>query len=445
MNAQALELLTDRSTETGSFFDRPGVEMEEIPVGAGVPLGIERVVNSEVGIGGAYGAWGESYDNAHLPAFVEECLGHPLPDEMRMNLAELGFVGRHHAPHLSDADHVELEVEAGARLLRAAAHANGWEPSEVEAVLIGMSLPASTDFTEIISRRAGIPERALKVSIHKGCDGSVAGLNLALNADLPTNRRLSANLAHRLLGKKVLVGGIEGLSRVCRYATDVQALQLFGTAAGVIGMIPGQTMKFLAGGLDEVFDEEGLLQVRMMYPHSGKLAYGGSRVEVTENGATSVRVAGLMHEPAEGAGPVVMARMGLVKFFVRNGVPPVLKVYQSYQELMASLGMSGKQIAVAIVHHANLKINQLKAKTLWSEGLCVPMPWLLSDFGNVSAASPMIAFLRGLPSLNAGDHVLFDGFGAGTYYDVLVVELGGCANWSLPVYPAPARNGAHVG
>jgi 3-oxoacyl-[acyl-carrier-protein] synthase III len=53
------------------------------------------------------------------------------------------------------------------------------------------------------------------------------------------------------------------------------------------------------------------------------------------------------------------------------------------------------------------------------------MPWLLSDFGNVSAASNMIAFLRELPKLKPGDHVLFDGFGAGTYYDVLAVALEG--------------------
>ena len=52
------------------------------------------------------------------------------------------------------------------------------------------------------------------------------------------------------------------------------------------------------------------------------------------------------------------------------------------------------------------------------------MPWLVSEFGNVSAASNMIAFLRELPSLNPGDHILIDGFGAGTYYDVLAVELG---------------------
>jgi len=91
---------------------------------------------------------------------------------------------------------------------------------------------------------------------------------------------------------------------------------------------------------------------------------------------------------------------------------------------MEKLGTPDRSIAVAIVHHANYKINQLKEKHLKNLGIQFPMPWLISDFGNVSAASNMIAFLRQLPKLKLGDHVLFDGFGAGTYYDVLAVAMG---------------------
>ena len=101
----------------------------------------------------------------------------------------------------------------------------------------------------------------------------------------------------------------------------------------------------------------------------------------------------------------------------------VAEVYQAYQSMMQRLGQPAR-IAVAIVHHANYKINKLKEKQLANLGIRFPMPWLLSEFGNVSAASNMIAFLRQLPKLRPGDHVLVDGFGAGTYYDVLAVEMG---------------------
>ncbi len=400
-----------------SFFKRPQVKQEIIPVAGGVPFGVERVSNSKVGIGGAYGTWGESYDNLTLPEFVAHRMGSPLKEEDKMNLSELGFVSRHHIQDLTDAEHLELELEVGSRLLREAALANGWKPSDVEAVLIGMSGPVADDYVERICERAGIPDSTLKVSVHKACDGSVGGLNLALNPGLGNSGQM--NIAEELQGKKVLVGGIEGLSRFTSGAHDKNALQLFGNGAGVIGVVPGKTMKFLVGKSHEVFDGEGVLAVRMHYPHSGQ-----SLLDVSQTGQSHIRVAGLMHEPENGESIEMAGPMGMVKLFVRTGVQVVTDVYQAYQNLMEKMDMPDKSIAVAIVHHANYKINKLKAKHLDKLGISFPMPWLVSDFGNVSAASNMIAFLRQLPQLKPGDHILFDGFGAGTYYDVLAVALG---------------------
>src|SRR5690606_2885469 len=89
-----------------------------------------------------------------------------------------------------------------------------------------------------------------------------------LNPSLPENLQLDRNIAESLYGKKVLVGGIEGLSRFVSSSHDANALQLFGNAAGVVGVIPGKTMKFLVGKSREVFDDDGVLQVQMYYPHS---------------------------------------------------------------------------------------------------------------------------------------------------------------------------------
>jgi len=199
---------------------------------------------------------------------------------------------------------------------------------------------------------------------------------------------------------------------------------LFGNAAGVMGVIPGKTMRLIAGKSLEAFDKDGVLQVQMYYPHS-KQNVDGYNVDVTEPSANNIRVAGLMHEPHDGSSVVMAGPMGMVKLFVRTGVQVVRDVYAAYQTRLEELGMAGKELAVAIVHHANYKINLLKAKHLQNDGIVLPMPWLLSDFGNVSAASNMIAFLRELPRLKPLDHILIDGFGAGTYYDTLAVELGG--------------------
>lgn len=420
-------MTTENSTpKTTSFYDRPGVEKDVLPIGGGIPFGMERVSNPAVGIGGVYGTWGNSYDNDTLPQFLEQRLGHPLPSDERLNLSELGFLNRQHLPlNLTNEEHTQLEVEAGKRFLTEAIKACNWKPSEVEAVLVGMSAPLTDDYLNRITAAAGIPDSALKVAIHKACDGSTSSLHLALNPDLPENLQLDRNIAESLRGKKVLVGGIEGLSRFISSSHDANALQLFGNAAGVIGVIPGQTMKFLAGKSREVFDDGGVLQVAMYYPHSRQKTNGESNVDVTEPFENNIRVAGLMHEPHDGSSIAMAGPMGMVKLFVRTGVQVVRDVYAAYQTRLSDLGMAGSSFAVAIVHHANYKINKLKEKHLKSEGIILPMPWLLSEFGNVSAASNMIAFLRELPNLKPLDHILIDGFGAGTYYDALAVELGG--------------------
>ncbi|HQU35742.1 MAG TPA: 3-oxoacyl-[acyl-carrier-protein] synthase III C-terminal domain-containing protein [Anaerolineales bacterium] len=417
--------MTHEVTKSESFYDRPNITKGVIEIGAGIPFGMEPVSNPSIGIGGVYGTWGESFSNDNLHFFIEERLGHPLPIDEKLNLSDLGFRSRHHIPlNLTPEQHAQLEIEVGAKFLSEAIKACNWNPSEVAGVLIGMSAPLSPDYLNQISRAAGIPESALKVATHKACDGSTSSLHLALNPTLPENLQLNQNIAESLYGKKVLVGGIEGLSRFVGSSHDANALQLFGNAAGVVGVIPGKTMKFLAGKSHEAFDKDGVLQVQMYYPHSKQKA-DGYNVDVTEPSANNIRVAGLMHEPHDGSSIAMAGPMGMVKLFVRTGVQVVRDVYAAYQTRVEELGIAGKSFAVAIVHHANYKINKLKEKHLQNDGIVLPMPWLLSDFGNVSAASNMIAFLRELPRLQPLDHILIDGFGAGTYYDTLAVELGG--------------------
>jgi hypothetical protein len=56
------------------FFSQPRVQQETIPIGGGIPLGIARVSHAALGIGGAYGAWGQSYDNVTMRAVTDHLL-----------------------------------------------------------------------------------------------------------------------------------------------------------------------------------------------------------------------------------------------------------------------------------------------------------------------------------------------------------------------------------
>jgi 3-oxoacyl-[acyl-carrier-protein] synthase III len=417
---------TDEKTRPeASFFKRAGVVIEKLPIRFGIPFGFERVTNSQVGIGGAYGSWGESIDNQRLPDWIEENFGEAIPPQEQMELASLGFEARHHVPPMSPEETHQLEVQVGSRILREAASACGWKPGEVEAVLLGSSAPVTPSYLSEIASQAGIRQDAILVDMHKACDGAVGALHLAINPDLPTNQQGDHNLALELRGKKALIGGIEGLSRFVEKSHDRFAYQLFGNGAAVIGLVLGESMKALIGRTHEVYDEEGVLAVRMDYPHSHQHLPGKSLVEFSMEGQNHLRFAGLMHEPPNGLPIAMTGPMGMVKLFVRTGVGVVREVYLAYQDLMNNLGNTEMKIRVKIAHQANLKINTLKEKHLQNEGIHIPTPWLLSDFGNVSAASALIAFLRQLPSLRPGDHIMVDGFGAGTYYDVFVAEMGG--------------------
>src|SRR5258706_6808063 len=133
-------------------------------------------------------------------------------------------------------------------------------------------------------------------------------------------------------------------------------------------------MKFLAGRSREVFDNEGVLQVAMYYPHSPQKT-DGYNVDVTEPSEHNIRVAGLMHEPHDGSSISMAGPMGMVKLFVRTGVQVVRDVYAAYQTKLDELGMVGKTLAVAIVHHAHFKIHKLKEKEFKSEGNILPNAW----------------------------------------------------------------------
>jgi hypothetical protein len=89
------------------------------------------------------------------------------------------------------------------------------------------------------------------------------GSNLALN---PTSRRTDACLStwRRALRKKVLVGGIE-VSFGLWAKHVIKMRSAFGNSAGVIGFIPGQSMKLLAGGSKKCLTKRAV-QVQMVYP-----------------------------------------------------------------------------------------------------------------------------------------------------------------------------------
>ena len=69
------ESLSENKNDSQSFFTKEGVVVSQIEVGNGIPLGIKTVSNGDLGIAGAYGAWGNSYDNASSAGFCRPKTG----------------------------------------------------------------------------------------------------------------------------------------------------------------------------------------------------------------------------------------------------------------------------------------------------------------------------------------------------------------------------------
>ena len=128
-----INVMDEISEEDVSFYERPNVQRQEIDVGKKVSIGIESVSQPELGIGGAYGTWGESVHNRDLLAYVESRLGQAVPENEKLSLTPLGFLNRQHIPELNDSQHLSLEIQVGAHFLKAAARACGWQPEEVDA------------------------------------------------------------------------------------------------------------------------------------------------------------------------------------------------------------------------------------------------------------------------------------------------------------------------
>ena len=186
------------------------MQVERIPVGEGVPIGIEKVTNPAIGIGGAYGTWGESVDNAGLPNMLERMLGEALTDGEKFNLAELGFLHRQFTPTLSrrrmssskcrwaSASSLQPRMPAAGNQLRSRQY---W------------SVPADQWLTTMLRgsvRPAGHPGGSAQGEHPQSLRWFGGWFEPGAQPIPAGTKTIGKNLAKELNGKKVLLGGIEG-------------------------------------------------------------------------------------------------------------------------------------------------------------------------------------------------------------------------------------------
>jgi len=117
---------------------------------------------------------------------------------------------------------------------------------------------------------------------------------------------------------------------------------------------------------------------------------------------------------------------------------------QATKEALVAAGLTIDQIKWVVPHQANLRIIEAAAR-----GLGLPMERFivnLERYGNTSTASIPIATVEAFEKgrINAGDKIVFVGFGAGLTWGAFVAEWTGPLPTKYHVYPEPYRWFARV-
>jgi len=336
---------------------------EILPVGEGVPFYSEKVPGDvERGLGGMYGGWGRRVPNENLPSYVADFLGRSLDPNEILELESKGFKSRYSTLHLrSDDQKLEqalAETLVGMKSVEGAIWENGWDSSEIDAVVIGMSSPLDPDFTVDLANLSGISPYAKKVTVHTACDSSMRGLNWVLD---PKNG---------LYGKKVILGGLENLSRSLtggdgtRPTKDTQALQLFANAVGFIGIVPGVSIQPIAVRSETKYDEKAALQVAVNYPMPTQ---GENVAEKYDSSKNHLTISGRIPKPGDGTGVVMANNKEMLKLFGINTAEIVKQILIEMQENLGLQGDPNAWFQWVVMHHANLKIIEFQSKKLGND------------------------------------------------------------------------------
>jgi 3-oxoacyl-[acyl-carrier-protein] synthase-3 len=284
-----------------------------------------------------------------------------------------------------------LGAEAALRALEVA----NLKPSDLDLIITATSSPEHIFPATacLIQDRIGA-EKAGAFDLLAACTGFIFAMNMGAQAI----RSGSAN--------NVLIIGTETLSRLVNWK-DRNTCILFGDGAGAFVL---QASEEPGGVLSAVMRSDGSGGDLLSLPA------GGSRMPTT---AATV---------AEGQHFIQMNGREVFRFATRV-------MAQATQEAVEQAGLKMNDIRLVIPHQANRRIIEAAAK-----GLSISMERVmvnLDRYGNTSTASIPIAACEAAHSgrLQAGDRVVFVGFGAGLTWGSAVVQWG---------KPFPAKHKVHL-
>lgn len=285
------------------------------------------------------------------------------------------------------ARHVVQEGEttsyAATQASRIALARAGIAADELGTIILATSTPDYTiPATACLVHRELKAGRAAAFDIAAACTGFVYGLTVAQGL-------------MQLDPRPVLVIGADLMTRIVDW-TDRNICVLFGDGAGAVVLKPGKGENGLAESIMRV-DSDGFFNL---------VREGGTRTPLTTH----------IDTPADG--PFLnMVGKPVFNFAVKA-------IAEIVTELLEKAELTLDQVKYIVPHQANFRIIQAAAKRL---GTANEKFFLnIDEVANTSAASIPLALdaLVGASSLNAGDWLIFVGFGAGLTYGGTLVRWG---------------------
>ena len=277
-----------------------------------------------------------------------------------------GILSRRYAgPEQATSD---LCIEAARRAIR-----NGRaDVRDIDLVVVGTFTPDSQCPTtaNLVQEKLGIDAPAMDV--HAACSGFVYALVTAAQFVASGNSRLA-----------LVVGG-DCNSRIVN-PLDQKVAPLFGDGAGAVLLARGDA-------------HQGLICYQL-----GSDGGGGCMLDRQAGGSKNP----MTHEDLDaGRQFLQMDGKNVFKWAVRA-------VTESIEVVMRKSGMSPHDVALYVLHQANIRIINNVA-----EQLAIPVEKMfnnLQDYGNTSGGSIPIALDEAIQAgrLNRGDTLLMSGFGAG--------------------------------
>lgn len=287
-----------------------------------------------------------------------------------------GIKQRHIAP--DDMANSDMSLEAARRAMKDA----GWQPEDVQAVVIGTVTPdySFPNTAALVANRLGLGKVPC-YDFEAGCSGFIYGLIQA-----------KAFIESGMLDR-ILVIGTEKLSSIVNWE-DRNTCVLFGDGAGA-ACVGNTGPGGLLGGLH--WGADGSLG------HLLELPASGSRMPVT-------------HEALDAKKNTIHMSGGeIMKSAVRAMRDSALKALE--QE-----GLTYKDVDLLISHQANVRIIESTARVLRLEWKDVYVN--IEQYGNTSSASIPIALDEALHNgtIKPGFTVVLAAFGAGLTWGGMVVR-----------------------